>query len=114
VGRFADLALCPEGFLGRPRRLRDHVENDLSVRSAEADEEEPVIGRLAKAGPFEVKQRGHGSVVRQPVAPVAVRMDRDDGLRGQRGAVGDCCQTVEQTAGYCSVLVKRGEAGNLG
>jgi hypothetical protein len=41
-------------------------------------------------------------------------MDRDDGLRGQRGAVRDRRQTVEQAAGYCSVSVQHGEAANLG
>jgi hypothetical protein len=41
-------------------------------------------------------------------------MNRDDGLRGQRGAVRDRRQIVEQTAGYRSVLVKRGEAVDLG
>jgi hypothetical protein len=32
------------------------------VRAAEPGQEEPVVGRLAKAGPFEVQQRRHAPV----------------------------------------------------
>jgi hypothetical protein len=70
------------------------------VRAAEPGQEEPV-GRFAEAGPFEVQQRRHALIAREPVAPVTVRVDRDDCPCVQRRALRYRRQAVEQRASGC-------------
>src|ERR1039457_5269094 len=85
VACFAGLALCPEGFRRGRRRAGNDVEDGLRVRAAEP-------------GPFEVQQRRHAPAAREPVAPVTVRVDRDDGLCVPRRALRYRRQAVEQVA----------------
>jgi hypothetical protein len=75
------------GFQGGRRRTGDDVEHGLRLRTAEPGQEEPVINRFAEAGLFEVQQRGHACIAREPVPPVTIRMERDDCLCVQRCAL---------------------------
>jgi hypothetical protein len=114
VGCIANLALGPEDLPGDRGGTGNDVENGLLVRAAEPDQEEPVVDRLAEPRPLEVKQRRHALIAREPVAPVAVRVHRDDRLCGQRRALRDRHQAVEQRAAHDSVPVRGREVLDLG
>jgi len=114
VGRVADLALSSEDVRINRRGLGDEVEHGRRVRAAEPDEEEPVIGRLAEAGPLEVQQRRHGLAARQPVAPVAVRVYGNCTPCVVGCALGYRPQAVEERGLDESVQVQGGEALNVG
>jgi hypothetical protein len=57
VGRVADLAFGPEDLLGSPRSASDDIKDGIRVRAGESSQEDPVIGRLAEAGPLKIQQR---------------------------------------------------------
>jgi hypothetical protein len=114
VGCFTDLALCSEGFRRGRRRTGNDVENALHVRAAEPGQEEPVIDRFAEASPFEVQQCRHASIAREPVAPVTVRVNRDDCPCMQRRALRYRRQAIEQMARHDCVPVQGSEVLNLG
>lgn len=114
VGRFADLAVCSQEFQRGRGCASNDIENGFHMGAAVTGQKEPIIDRFSEASPFEVQQGRDAAIIREPVPPMTICMDWNEGLRARRCSIGNRCQAIEQMAWHESGSVLVGQGLKLG